>query len=167
MLEQASLLVQAWMQAPNGGGGALWTRSISDADQKPLGFARLDRHTRSTWLPWFRKLRIDVFETEDASHLMSVSRLFAMSRAWVVDDAEDRRIGSIHAKLLLSSEGGTVASVQVESAHRVRLLDGANQFVATAQKHGALVELTFAPPPHPFVRMLVLGWVLSLEPLPA
>ena len=70
MLEQASLLVHGWTQQEGP-----WTRPISDAAGRPLGFVRLGGEAGTSWLSWFRKARLDVFETEDASHLMTVTPL--------------------------------------------------------------------------------------------
>ena len=74
MLEHSALLVYDWTQAVQPDGKNAWIRRIADAAAQPLGFVRCERHFTPTWLSWLRKVRLDVFETQDASHLMSLTR---------------------------------------------------------------------------------------------
>lgn len=161
MLEHASLLVHGWQKKVEPDGGLAWMRPITDAAGQPLGFVRFDGAARGSWFSWFRKVRFDVFETDDASHLMSVTRSWGMLRIWEVDDAEDRHVGTVYANSIVSSEGERLALIEFES-----IVDAGGQRLATISKKAAVVELTFAPPPNPFLRMLVLGCVLALEPGP-
>jgi hypothetical protein len=168
MLEQASLLVHAWTQkAEPDGRGLAWIRPVTDGAGRPLGFVRLDGDPRGSWFSWFRKVRLDIFETDDVSHLMSMTRSWGMLRIWEVDDAEDRHVGTVYAHSIVSSEGERLAWIERESPERGHLLDSAGELLATfGKKVAGVVEVTFASPPNPFLRMLVLGCALALEPGP-
>ncbi len=156
------MVVHGWTQKAELDGGLAWIRSVTDGADRPLGFVRLDGAPRGSWLNWFRKVRLDVFETDDASHLMSVTRSWGMLHIWEVDDAEDRHIGTVYTKSIVSAEGERLAWIE-----HGRLLDRAGQQLASfGRKAQGVLEVTFAPPPNPFVRMLVLGCALALEPGP-
>jgi hypothetical protein len=166
MLEQSSLLVHAWTHDTEPDGGLAWIRLVTDATGRPLGFVRLAGNPHGSWFSWFRKVRLDVFETDDASHLMSVSRSWGMLRMWEVDDAEDRHVGTIHANSIVSCDGEALGDIARESPERIRLFDSVGRPLASLGKTAAGVELTFASSPNPFMRMLVLGCALALEPGP-
>jgi hypothetical protein len=165
MLEQTPLLVHGWTQQAELDGGMAWIRPVTDAAGRPLGFVRLDGDPRGSWLSWFRKVRLDVFETDDASHLMSVTRSWGMLRIWEVDDAEERHVGTVYANSIVSSEGERLAWIERESPERGRLVNATGQLASFAKK-AAVVEVTFTPPPNPFLRMLVLACALAVEPGP-
>jgi hypothetical protein len=160
------LLVHGWTQRAEPEGGRAWIRAISDAAGRQLGFVRLAGAPRGSWFAWFRKVRLDVFETVDASHLMSVSRSWGMLRIWEVDDAEDRHVGTIHANSIISSDGEQLALIEHESPERVHLFDSIGRPLAKIGQSNGAIEVTFASPPNPFLRMLVLGCVLAQEPAP-
>ena len=166
MLENASLLVHGWTQRAEPDGGRAWIRPITDTAGHPLGFVRLAGDARGSWFSWFRKVRLDVFETDDASHLMSVSRSWGMLRIWEVDDAENRHVGTIHANSIISSDGEQLAAIEHESSERVHLFDSIGRPLANFGQSTACVELTFAAASNPFLRMLVLTCVLAQEPAP-
>ncbi len=166
MLEQRTLLVHGWTQEAEPDGGLAWKRTIADSTGRSLGFARLSADPRGTWFSWFRKIHLDVFETEDASHLMSVSRSWGMLRIWEVDDADNRHVGTIHANSIVSSDGERLAWIEHESPERVHLFDSIGRPLAGFAKTAGGMEVTFASPPNPFLRMLVLGGALALEPAP-
>src|ERR1051325_7551240 len=74
MLEYACLHVGGWTQTTLPDSSSAWTRLITDSAAKSLGFVRFAGDTGSWWFSWLRKVRLEVFETEDASHLMSLVR---------------------------------------------------------------------------------------------
>jgi hypothetical protein len=167
MLEHASLLVHGWTQRAEPEDALAWIRPVTDGVGRPLGFVRLDGEPRGSWFSWFRKVRLDVFETDDASHLMSVTRSWGMLPIWEVDDAEDRHIGTVYAKSIVSSEGERLAWIERQTPERGRLLDlGGQQLATFGRQTAGVIEVTFASPPNPFLRMLVLGGALAFEPGP-
>jgi hypothetical protein len=167
MLEHSSLLVQPWTRTklPDGDG---WTRSITDAQGSPLGFVRYRKQSALTWMFWLRKPRLDVFETDDASHLMSLTRSWTMFRIWDVLDAEDRHVGSIYPRSVNADHGGALGYLDAVNNEHGRILDPANQVLATFAKLGTAIEVTFAPESaaNPFLRMLLLGCILTLDANP-
>jgi hypothetical protein len=166
MLEHALLVVHDWTQKAEPDGSLAWMRAVTDAAGRPLGFVRLDGDPRGAWFSWFRKVRLDLFETDDASHLMSVTRSWGMLRIWEVDDAEDRHVGTVYANSILSAEGERLAWIERATPERGRLLDSTGQQLAIFGKKAGSLEVTFAPPPNPFLRMLLLGCALAFEPGP-
>ena len=58
-----------------------------------------------SWLFWLRKIRLDVFETDDASHLMTLMRSWTLFPIWELHDAEDRHVGSVYPKSLVTCDG--------------------------------------------------------------
>ena len=162
MLEHSSLLVHDWFcEAPT------CTRSITDMAGQPLGYVRLEAVEDATWFSWLRKVRLDVYETEDASHLMSLTRSWVALRAWDVYDAEDRHVGSIHPKTLMTAERVRVGLLDLESGDQGRINDPSGQTLAEyRKKSGDALEVTLTGPPDPFLRMLILGSILTLDPAP-
>jgi hypothetical protein len=166
MLEHGSLLMHSWIQKADADGSPAWIRAITETTGRPLGFVRRTGNPSGSWFFWFRKVRLDVFETDDASHLMSVSRSWGMTRMWEVDDAEDRHVGTIQANAIVSSDGEPLASIERESNECVLLCDYIGRPLASFGTTANGVELVFASPSNPFVRMLVLGSVLAQDPAP-
>ena len=169
MLEHSQLLVQGWTKKPLPEGGLAWIHAVSDVEGAPLGFVRLDGDASASWLSWLRKVRLEVFETEDASLLMCVTRSWGVLRSWEVDDAEGRHVGSIYTKNIVSADGICLGCLDGQPGEQGRILDPAGLVLARfAKKAGGVLELKFPPDPpaNPFVRMLVLGCILTLEPTP-
>ena len=169
MLEHSQLLLQGWTKKPLPEGGLAWVRTIADASDHLLGFVRLDGVPAASWFSWFRKVRLDVFETEDASHLLTITRSWGVLQIWEVDDAEGRHVGTIHTKNIVSSEGGRLAYFDPQPGDQGRILDPVGRVLARfAKKPGGVWELTFTPEPatNPFLRMLALGSVLTMEAVP-
>jgi hypothetical protein len=154
--------VHPWTRSPPPNGAA-WVRAITDDMLRPLGFVRLQRSS-SSWLFWLRRTRLDVFETDDAAHLMSVSRSWTMLRVWDVHDAEDRHIGRIYPKALIGDAGQILGSLEAnESA------DSTGSLTAAIRRTPDAVEIRFAASPdmNPFLRMLILGAILIRDPAPS
>src|SRR5687767_6376745 len=100
MLEQACLLAHPWSRADE---KSPWTRRITDLAGAYLGVIRLELPSPG-WFAWLRSLKLSVFETADASHLMTVTRRWAFSRIWDVYDAEDMHVGTLYYQTLVSSD---------------------------------------------------------------
>jgi hypothetical protein len=169
MLEHASLLIHDWTQTTLPDGERSWIRPVTDAAGQRLGFVRFAGDPKGSWFSWLRKVRLDVYETEDAAHLLSLSRSWAMLRLWEVDDADDRHVGTVYTKTIESSEGDRLGYVDRENDMRGRILDPKGQLLARyGMKNTNDLELAFAPdsPANPFLRMLILGHVLTLNPAP-
>ena len=169
MLENTTLLLLPWMHVPDAGDGPAWIRRITEASGAPLGFVRLDGEPRTSWLSWFRKIRLDVFETEDASHVMSLTRFWGVLSSWEIEDAESRHVGNLYAKTLVSSDNERLGYLEPQTFDQGRVLDPSGNVMACfAPKSETVVEVVFptAAPANPFLRMLVLGSILTLMPTP-
>src|SRR3989442_1497365 len=113
MLEQRSLL----LTAPSADGENASTRNIVEPDSaRFLGQAAYAERGRS-WFGWLRGETIKVYETEDASLLMTVSRPWVFSRTWEVRDAEDRRVGIVYANRLWDGQGERLFAVDETDSH--------------------------------------------------
>jgi hypothetical protein len=169
MLEHPALLIHDWQPADHAEAAPAWTRAIATSARQPLGFVRLAGETGTSWFSWLRKVQLDLFETDDASHLMSVTRSWGMLRAWDVHDADDRHIGVIHPKTLMTGDRERLGFLDFESNDKGRVLDPVGQQLAAyARAPGTALVLTFEPQPtaNPFLRMLILASVLTLEAAP-
>jgi len=168
MLEHSTLLVHPWTRTTLADSGDAWIRPISDAASRPLGFVRL-QFAPLSWLFWVRKIRLDVFETEDASHLLSVTRSWTMLSIWDVHDAEDRHVGRVYPKSLVASEGETLGYVERMRGDQGRILDPAGRvLLRLGNRNKVGLEIAFAPESaaNPFVRMMMLACILTLDPKP-
>ena len=163
MLEHSTLLVHGWRCAD---ASALWTRAITDAFGQPLGFVRFEGDLAGSWFSWLRKVRLDVRETEDASHLMTVARAWGVLRAWDVHDADDHHVGIIAAKTLVTPEHQRLGFLDFSAEHG-RILDPGGQMIGKHVRKESNVEVTFMPQSaNPFLRMLMLGSILTLDAVP-
>jgi hypothetical protein len=165
MLEHAALLIHAWTHKPLPDGPA-WVRPITDSTGFPLGFLRFDGEPNASWFAWLRKVRLDVFETDDASHLMTLTRRWGILSSWDVEDADLRYVGTVYPKTLVSSENQHLGYIDRENG---RILDPMGRVLARFGKKAAgVVEIAFMPEgsSNPFLRMMMLGSVLTLEPAP-
>jgi len=168
MLEHAVLLVHAWNQEAIAEGGAAWIRRITDSVGTPLGFVRFEGDPALSWLSWLRKIRLDVFETDDASHLMTLTRLWGILRSWDVEDAEQRHVGNLYTKSIVSSDNVRLGYIDDDYSGPGRILDIHGQVLARFTSHESAIKVTFTPNSmaNPFLRMLILGSILALEPMP-
>jgi hypothetical protein len=162
MLEHTILFLQPWSRAS---GAAPWQRRVTDSAAKPLGFVRSVAPVRGSWFSWLRRTRLEVYETEDASHLMTLVRAWSLGATWITYDADALFVGTVHPRSLIASDGvclgerlGNSASGQIVAPDGVEWL--------TYQQHAdTTVELRFAKPAmaNPFLRMVLLGSVLMLD----
>lgn len=167
MLERQTLRLMPWTWAAPGD-GKLPTLDRSRAVLAPesaamLGFARLVRGPS-----WFGcgPQRIDVCETEDASHLLSLEQGWFSFGRWDFYDAERTRIGGMVGRHVLDERGFRSASIWQEGAalHAIRGRGGA--LLAWIETHGAgTTLLRFADDldANPFMRMVLLAAALALS----
>ena len=169
MLQHSSLLVHGWTQTVVPKEEDAWIRPITDLAHRRLGFVRYQKLAPISWLFWLRKTRLDVFETEDASLLMSLTRSWTMLPIWELHDAEDRHVGSVYPRSLVADGGQALGYLDLETEGQGRILDHAGRMLLTfAKKNGDICELAFAAQldANPFLRMLMLGYILSLDSSP-
>src|SRR4051812_32879190 len=103
MLEQPRLYLEPW-RADTAGGQV--RRVIRDhATGQPLGFAAWRTEFTWDWLNRWLPGRLEVFETEDASHLCSLEAPWLWRRGWRVVDAEERLIGRVWDRWLHDETG--------------------------------------------------------------
>src|ERR1041385_8515546 len=88
MLEQAAWILQPWSFVAQAADGPAHVAQIRDASATPLGFVRLAGESHSSWLAWLGRVRLDVFETEDASLLMTLRRTWGLLGSWDLEDAD-------------------------------------------------------------------------------
>lgn len=169
MLEKDRLLILPWSSTaglpPEDVAGLSRVRRIQDpANNGLLGFAG--------WAPqsWWRGKTIRVFEIPDASLLMTVHRPWGPLRMWQAFDAEERRIGSFYRQTLLDAMNYPLAYLQEDRPGRPRKFLGPGP---TRTELGSLEwldnnagRLSFHGGINPFVRMILLGMVLTLPALP-
>jgi hypothetical protein len=169
MLEHSCLHIEGWTRQALPTGETTWRRRITDAGGLPLGHGQLVGDAGAWWFSWLRSLRLEVYETEDASHLMSLVRSWGMLQVWEVYDAEERRVGSLYSSNLVDAEGERRGYVDLQARGRGRIFDRESRELAALRwPTPGMLELAFPAEanPNPFLRMLILGSVLTLDPLP-
>jgi hypothetical protein len=169
MLEHPTLLLHDWTHAALPGGERAWIRPVTDAAEHSLGFVRFAGNPKGSWLSWLRKARLDVYETEDAAHLLTLMRSWGVLRIWEVDDAENRHVGTVYTKTIVSSEGYRLGYLDRETGEQGRILDPTGSILLRyAKKTNSDLEVAFTPEAmaNPFLRMLMLACVLALDPAP-
>ncbi len=166
MLEHATLRVLNWTQVKQPGGGLGWTRSIETLDGQPLGFSRVVDDCQGIWFSWLRRIRVEVCETPDASLVMTLTRGWGIFRTWEIHDAEGQHVGCVRAKTVITSELEFIGNFDLA---RGGILDSSERVLVTLAVAGeGGTELAFAKEltANPFLRMLLIGCVLTLDPTP-
>lgn len=179
MLEQPTLLLCPWFAADSGAGSdsaidgdtgrkrAEWTRRIIEpALERRLGFARWDDSGLAGWLG--RRL-IQLFETDDASLVMTLERPWGMFRMWHVRDAEERQVGYAFRDVLFDGGGARLASLAPAGDGETALQTRGGQTLATWQHApggGILFRFAAHLDDNPFLRMVSLAAVLAQPPYP-
>jgi hypothetical protein len=174
MLERPGLLLSPWTLAtpelppvvhdkPRRGRARV--RLIRDlATGEGLGFARWSGGSSSPLFSWLSRQEIEVFENEDASHLLTLVRPWGISRAWDVLDAEGRRIGKVFRNVVLESYGRRLATLQPSARYAVRRFEAARDTdlaVLEAQaESGSALRFSQALQDEPFSKMVLLGAAL-------
>ncbi|MCI0378926.1 MAG: hypothetical protein L0215_15065 [Gemmataceae bacterium] len=177
MLESASLLLKPWSPLDSLAWtdakpqGALWTRTIVDpATDQPLGFASWDRPGRRGLLFPLAGKAVRVFETEDASLLMSMRRPWGLWRMWEIIDAEEHWIGSLYADVLFDRSGARLARWQQSGDSGENAWVGERGLELASWQTIAGQDMIFrfgeTQEDNPFLRMATLAGVLLMPPWP-
>jgi len=167
MLEQPALLLGPWCPADDPAQPPARKRVISvPATGDLLGFAT-STEAGFSWWSWLRRQAIRVFETEDASLLMTLSRSWGLSRAWAVRDADERSVGFVYRSVLMDMDGRRLAVARGADGNERGAFVGANgRELGTFENrtgHGVLLAFGDALEGSPFARMILLGAVLTWE----
>ena len=169
MLEESILIVEAWSHHDISAGKRAWIRRINDRAGHSLGFVQFDGDLNRTWWSWFRKLRLEVFETDDASHLMTITRRWGILGNWLIQDSEEHHVGNLYARTIVTSEPAKIGLFELEATGNVCVHDRQSRVIARISRRSTSVhEIAFTSdmPANPFVRMLVFGSILTLAPSP-
>ena len=162
MLEQACLLVHPWSRADD---KSPWTRRVTDPAGVNLGFVRFDPPPPG-WFAWLRSLKLSVFETADASHLMTVTRPWAFSGIWDVYDAEDSFVGMICMQTLFSSDRRFLGKARNEADGARAIHNPSDKLLASMRPsadRSTVISFTNEAMSNPFLRMMLLGAFLCRE----
>jgi hypothetical protein len=199
MLEQEQLLLRPWVPLPGSfrqdGGGTrpepveTWRRAVLDpATREELGHGRWHLAGVAGWLIWLARPVLQVFETEDASLLLTARRGWGPLSRWRVEDADGKPVGAFgHDGVTLRAPGSTApldmkarrlpatwiadpsgcSFVRLEAATdetRERFVTNEGNELATLHRspEGDLLRFAPAADPNPFVRMLLLAAVMPL-----
>jgi hypothetical protein len=177
MLEQPSLLLRPWLHAfdeawpktlAHSGG---WLRTIvNPTTEQRLGIAAWETAGQNGWRTWLARKRIQVYESDDESLLMTLYRPWPLARTWDVRDAEERRVAQLSRLGVFDGFGAPLATVSLSSDGSESALRGAEGVVmATWQElpgHGRYLRFGEGFDDNPFIRMTALAVVLALPPWP-
>ena len=168
MLEASDLLFNNWRRDAEN--QFAWTRAVVDAvTAAPLGTVRTRGRSEGWWLARFRGERLEVVESEDSALLMTLIKPWVWSRGWEIDDAEERRVGTITGPLLLDAEGGQRGLVDDTGPARGRILGPEGHTLAEYERcpdQATLLQFAEDLEANPFLRMLLVSCVLAKEPPP-
>jgi len=162
MLEHMSFYLQPWNRASS---TSPWQRRVTDEAAKPLGFVRCIPPVRGSWFSWLRRTRLEVYETEDASHLMTLSRAWSFGATWIAYDADGIFVGTVHSRSIIASDGICLGEhVRNSEGGRVMGLTGVEWLLYRCAADRT-VEMQFTRPAmaNPFLRMLLLSCVLMSD----
>jgi hypothetical protein len=172
MLEQRALLLGPWIDAErvpcfrdDSRHRGQIARMIWDPDSDAfLGVARGHPKVRRSWLGWLAGQLVQVFETEDASLLMTLYRPWGPSRTWQVRDAEERGVGFLFRTVLWDAHGRRVATARMPEHDLPGRFVGAGgmQLGTIVRRANESLLLTFGAPldGDPFARMMLVGATL-------
>jgi hypothetical protein len=169
MLEESTLIIEAWAHHEISAGKRVWIRRITSAAGRPLGFAQFAGDPNRTWWSFFRNVRLDVFETEDASHLLSITRRWGILGNWLIRDSEENHVGNLYARTIVTSVPAKIGLFDLEADGNVCVHDMQSRVIARVLTRTLNVhEIAFTSdlPANPFVRMLVFGSILTLSSEP-
>lgn len=168
MLEHASIFLHPWIHGTLKETGLAWTRPITDEAGHTLGHVCFEGTPRNPLFRWLQKIRLNVYETEDASHLMTLTRQWGVLGSWEVEDADLRHVGNVYSKAIVTSTCDCLGYIDRSSEEEGRILDVHGAVRVTYTRRADVVEVRFTPEPaiNPFVRMLFLASILSMDPIP-
>lgn len=168
MVEAHSLWIGPWEKTPEGGRSSGWRRRVLEGETgNSLGFAAW-AHARAGFLAnWFGTRTVTLYETEDASLVMTLQRGFW--RRWEVFDAEEFSVGMLVRSTLLDAAGAVLAySRKPHPPEPGVFVDARKQVLASFRPVDAGWLFTFAcnRDTTPFTRMVLLARVLTWGPEP-
>ncbi len=177
MLEQPSLLLRPWIHSfelawpKSKVQGAGWMRTIVEPTTEcSVGFAGWDTTGLSALLAWLGRRKIQVFETEDESLLMTLRRPCGVLRMWEVEDAEERRVGHVFRETIYDAYGSRLATMTTPTdGSETMLLGEAGVLLGSWQDipgQGRYLRFGEACENNPFIRMVALAGVLAQPPWP-
>jgi hypothetical protein len=158
MLEHGELVLRPWAPARRAGPAAP-TRLICDARGNPLGFAvRRPAASRFLWA-WSWPERVEVYETEDESLLLTATRGWAST--WKIRDAEERLVGQLRGGYVYDGTAECLAVREPAMERPDRFVSG-TETLAEWTSRGDEVCLNFAErlDKEPFAKMVLLAAVL-------
>ena len=177
MLEHPSLFLRPWIHSfdklrpANKVRGIGWVRAIVDpATDRALGFAGWDSGGLPGLLSWLGRKKILVFESEDASLLMTLYRPWGLFRMWEVLDAEEQRVGHLFQESVFDAYGARIATMgQAADGSETVLQAPSGNILGTWQNipgQGCFFHFGENLDTNPFLRMVTLAGVLALPPWP-
>src|SRR5262249_6157063 len=147
-----------------------WVRAILDPEtDRPLGFA----HLKQPW-PAFLSFagghNVRLYETDDAALLAIVRSPFGFARRWWVSDADEHPIGNFYGNMLQNQFKQRLA--ELESQAEGEVFQGAAGvelgWINTRKDDSDLLHFNkYTAERSPFVRMVMLGFVICRGKLPA
>ncbi|MBI3408534.1 MAG: hypothetical protein HY040_09290 [Planctomycetes bacterium] len=174
MLERHDLLVRPWTRAVTAEpmvkieAGA-WVRAILDPEtDRPLGFAHL-KSPLPAFVSWLGGQSIRVYETDDASLLATVRQPLGLGRRWRVWDADEHPVGSFYGMVLQNQFNQRLA--ELEDQVEGEVFQGATGvelgWVHARKDESDLLHFNkYTAERSPFVRMVMLGFVICRGKLP-
>jgi hypothetical protein len=162
MLEHTSFFLQPWNRAS---GVSPWQRRVTDITAKPLGFVRCISPVRGSWFSWLRRMRMEVYETADASHLMTLVRAWSIGPTWITYDADALFVGTVHPHSIIASDGNCLGEHQSTSEGGRIIAPTGVEWMTYQRATDTTLEIQFTKPAmaNPFLRMLLLSCVLMLD----
>src|SRR5262249_17236974 len=107
---------------------------------------------------------VEVYETGDASLLLTLYQPLGWVRRWEVRDADERPVGAIRGLVLRDGEGRCLAVAQDGEPGSTRFVSPHGLELGSFTRANRGTSLTFASAleGEPFARMVVLGAALAL-----
>jgi hypothetical protein len=163
MLEHGELVLRPWAPARRNGPAAPTRPIRAGRGDAPLGFAVRRQAEGWRWWPWSLPERFEVFETEDESLLLTVTRGWAST--WTVRDADERLVGRIRGDFVYDGAAECLAEREPAEEGCGRLVSG-DETLAEWAAYEDGVRLVFAGrlEKEPFAKMVLLAAVLTAAP---
>lgn len=158
MLERQALLLEPWRRHPASGQLRRVIRDLATHD--PIGFAAWRADSTPGWFHQLLPSWLDVFETEDASHLCSVEAPWLWRRGWRVRDAEERLVGRVWGDWLHDDGGELLGRFE-----HGKLLSMAGLELGGFARVEGVCTVQFQPAleGNPFGRMLLLAAAVTAK----
>jgi hypothetical protein len=150
------------MAAPS----ARFRNVIDPGSRKVLGFACAFESATWPGIRWLARRVMEVYETEDASLVCTMSRSWALAWGWNVKDADDRRVAVVHKRVIVQSTGRVLAVTELPAGLASgRFLNPRGMELGSFCTGTEGTSLTLAPilEGDPFSRMALLAAVLSYD----